>query len=171
MSGRLQSCACCFFAFVVNDLAYSRYLGYAHLQELEGDLPVLNILPDKPRPALQTFNGTEVWFELTKEVKYITGDAAHVSSDALTCCCTSPRRSLMQLTRQRAWKAQRSSRSCWPVCPIDVLRISVAHANRLVLIRLPSWQPITLCCIDTQRKPTLLSARPWRPEGNQRRMT
>jgi len=36
--------------------------------ELSGELPALNITPDKPRPAVQTFNGAAEYFHLDKEL-------------------------------------------------------------------------------------------------------
>ena len=37
-------------------------------EKLQGDLPVLNLPTDKPRPALQTYNGSSVKFGLSKQL-------------------------------------------------------------------------------------------------------
>lgn len=37
-------------------------------EELAGELPVLNLPADKPRPVMQTFNGATVYFSLEKEL-------------------------------------------------------------------------------------------------------
>ncbi len=37
-------------------------------EQLEGDLPVLNIATDNPRPAIQTFNGAAIPFEINSEI-------------------------------------------------------------------------------------------------------
>ncbi len=38
------------------------------LTKFSGTLPVLNIIPDKPRPQMKSFNGDVVWFTLGKEI-------------------------------------------------------------------------------------------------------
>lgn len=108
--------------------------GNAHVQELEGDLPVLNIMPDKPRPALQTFNGTEVWFNLTKEVE--------LPRYAVVCFrrCAKP---LLHLSAQVVDAADKAARM-ESTTQFTVLLAGMPdcmflphHANGLVLIQLP----------------------------------